>query len=216
MCYYLTLLEHGPGRRWLGGGSKWCEPTELWLSLLSRSTPWASRDGQRARCGLVLLWPCQNKYTNEHTCSQLHTVKHTRANINNDTDRKPTCTGLPLPRASRIQLSMSKDSLPFLPFSLLFSLSLPLVSPLSSPVAGVELLISTAMNTLPKDGEDRRLCVFVYGSTISVSSADSWWRLAEDSFSRQKMQKRSILYFWQQAAGTADGPFAKPWCDSFC
>ena len=54
-------------------------------------------------------------------------------------------------------------SLSLSPFSPLFALSLPLVSPLSSPVAGVELLISTAMNTLPKDGEGSggTLCVCV-------------------------------------------------------
>lgn len=94
-CCNVLLSDTIRTRPWqtvTGGGSKWCEPTELWLSLLSRSTPWASRDDQRARCGLVLLWPRQNKYTNEHTCSQLHTVKHTWANINNDTDWKPTCT----------------------------------------------------------------------------------------------------------------------------
>lgn len=170
MCYYLTPLACGPGRQW-PGGSKWCE---LWTVVvsslsLSTSTPWASRDSQRARCGLALLWPCQNKCANENTCTQLHTVKHTHihreANINNDTDRKPTYTHVwvCLCLEPHTQLSMSKDSLPLPPFvSCSLYLSLSLVTPLSSPVAGVELLISTAMNTLPKDGEGRReSCVCV-------------------------------------------------------
>lgn len=60
----------------------------------------------------------------------------------------------------------------FLPLSLVLfiSLSLSLVTPLSSPVAGVELLISTAMNTLPKDGEGRReSCVCVCRAVLFLS-----------------------------------------------
>lgn len=71
MCYYPTLLACGSGRLW-PGGFKWCELAELWLSPLSRSTVWASRDSQRARCGLAQLWPCQNKYANEHTQTHTH------------------------------------------------------------------------------------------------------------------------------------------------
>lgn len=83
-------------------GSKWCELAELWLSPLSRSTPRASRDSQRARCGLALLWLCQNKCPKRahmHTASysQIHTGKykqwHRKTHIN-------TCMGLPLPRAT--------------------------------------------------------------------------------------------------------------------
>lgn len=61
------------------------------------------------------------------------------------------------------------------------------------PDIGVELLISTAMNTVPKDGEKRKLpvcvcvrCVghilFMVGQYCSVSSADYLPRLAEGSF----------------------------------
>lgn len=68
-----------------------------------------------------------------------------------------TYMGLPLPGASHPQLSTSKDSHPpSLPLPLSVSFFSDLSFLLPPPVAGVELLISTAMNTLPEDGEGGR------------------------------------------------------------
>ena len=84
---------------------------------------------------------------------------------------------------------MHNSAQQLLPSPVLFSPSFfPSLLPLSSPVVGVELLISTAMNTLPKNGEEKTVC-----ETILVSSADSPWRLAEDCQleEAQEVKKRS-------------------------
>lgn len=146
-------------------------------------------------------------------------AKRILANTNNDTDQKKKqpqiCTYTP--GASHIQLGTSKDSYP-----------LALSSLVSPPVAGVELLISTAMNTRPEDGEGGRqagrqagntVCArtCALASTISVSSADSRWRLAEKLFwedwtgwqeeSQKKTKRKMKMEEWEErlTTGVGDG-----------